>query len=713
MRRILASALACLALAGIPHPAGLRGQDIPASLVADRVTYDEATETLTATGGVEVLYAGRLLRARSITYDARAEVIRAEGPITLTEGEDAVILADAAELDADLQAGLIRGARLMVAGQLQLAAAEVRRTEDRYTTLHRVVASSCTVCPGDPTPIWAVRASRVTQDETSQRIYFDHATFEVLGLPVAYLPWLSVPDPRVPRASGFLMPEFRQSDIYGAGFRLPYYRVLGPTADATVTPFLTTDGAVLVEGEYRRRFLSGGFDLWAVLAIDDGMGERGRGAFSTLGAFEVGRGFTAEFDVNLASDREFLQQFDYSDADRLTSFARVERTLADEYLALGGIGFQSLREDEPTDTVPLVLPEFTYRRTVQLPGPAGHLGFDLEALGISRQVGLDMLRMGGGADWQGNWLLPRGVLAGAVAALEFDYYQVRNDPDTPDTSMLRITPVGSAELRWPLVRRTRSAAHVIEPIAQAVYSTEAADDDNPNEDSLLPEFDHTNLFSLNRFPGRDRDETGLRANLGVSYTRHDPSGWSMGFTVGRVVRAEGVADFSDGSGLAGRWSDYVAALSLSTSWGLTLSNRALFDDDAGFRRNELGVLYSHGRGDFAATYTYFAADDSNPLIGDVPEANEFLFDGRYRVLPNLELRGLWRYDLAASGSLRAGAGITYGNDCTEFDLSISRRFTSSDNVPPSTSIGFNVRLAGFGEAGERAWPERVCRAAPG
>lgn len=713
LRRIRAIALACLVLAGAPHTAGLRSQDMPANLVADSVTYDAETETLTATGGVEVLYAGRLLRARTITYDARAEVIRAEGPITLTDTEGNVVLADAAALDPDLQAGLLRGARVMVAGQIQLAAAEVRRSEDRYTTLYRVVASSCTVCPGNPTPLWAVRASRVTQDETRRRIYFDHATFEVMGLPVAYLPWMSVPDPREARASGFLAPDFLQSDIYGTGFRLPYYHVIGPAADATVTPFLTTNGAVLVEGEYRRRFSNGGFDLWGVLAIDDGMGDRGRGAFSTLGAFDVGRGFTAEFDVNLTSDREFLQQFDYSDADRLTSFARVERTLANEYLALGGIGFQSLREDEPSDTVPLILPEFAYRRTMDLPGAGGRLGFDLETLGVSRKVGLDMLRMGGGVDWSGDWILPRGVLAGATAGADFDFYEVRNDPDTPDTSMLRVTPVAAIELRWPLLRQTAHAAHVIEPIAQVVYSSDIADDDNPNEDSLLPEFDHTNLFSLNRFPGRDRQETGLRANLGVSYTRYDPSGWSVGFVLGRVVRAESIGDFSEGSGLAGRWSDYVAAISLTTSWGLTLSNRSLFDDDVIFRRNELGLRYTDERRDFAATYTYYAADDSNPLLGDVPEANEFLIDGSYRVLPNLALRGHWRYDVAESGSLRAGAGLTYGNDCTEFDLSISRRFTSSDNVPPSTSIGFNVRLAGFGEAGERAWPDRVCRAAPG
>ena len=38
-----------------------------------------------------------------------------------------------------------------------------------------------------------------------------------------------------------LAPRFLQSDIYGFGFKLPYYRVLGPSADATITPFVTTE----------------------------------------------------------------------------------------------------------------------------------------------------------------------------------------------------------------------------------------------------------------------------------------------------------------------------------------------------------------------------------------------------------------------------------------------------------------------------------------
>ena len=57
-----------------------------------------------------------------------------------------------------------------------------------------------------------------------------------------------------------------------------------------------------------------------------------------------------------------------------------------------------------------------------------------------------------------------------------------------------------------------------EPIAQIVYrgsSTVAPGITNDNALSFV--FDDTNLFSYDRFTGSDRQETGLRANIGGRY----------------------------------------------------------------------------------------------------------------------------------------------------------------------------------------------------
>jgi LPS-assembly protein len=696
-----------------PDPTPPTAQDLPATLLADRVTYEQETGLLVAEGSVEVLYRGRVLRAERLTYDQNADEIRVTGPIVLVDPETGVMLADAAALTPDLRTGLVEGARLLVADQLQLAAVEARRIDGRYAQLDRVIASTCTICAENPVPTWAVRASRVTQDPVAERIYFENATVEVYGLPIAWLPRLSIPDPAVRRASGFLPPEFSRSDIYGFSLRAPYYRVLGPSADLTFAPTLTTNGGVLIDGEYRRRMEGGGFDFFGVLALRDGLendiSPGGlRGAFSTSGNFRLEGDFDAYFDINLASDDDFLAQFDLSDADRLTSTVGVRRTRASDFLDISGTGFQSLLREEDTSRVPFILPELRYRRLVEDPVAGGLLSVDLAGLGVFRDVGRDVLRGGGGVDWRREWLLPRGVLAGVNAGAEGDVYRVWDDPVDGDQGFSRLAPTLGAEVRWPLVRLADGAEHVLEPIVQVFYTETLGDDDPPNEDSQLPEFDETNLFSPDRFPGRDRIERGLRANIGLVYTLRDARGWDLGVTVGRVLRDRDEDDFAAGSGLSGRRSDFVGALRLDLDDRISLVNRALFGSDFEFRRNEFGFLYDTPTAGLRATHVFLVEDSSNPTLGPQPETSEFAITGRIRPHPNWQFRADWRYDAVQSQNLRAGGGITYGNECAEFDVSVSRRFTSSDNVPASTTIGFGLRLAGLGAADGAAWATRVC-----
>lgn len=684
---------------------------LPASLIADQVTYDQKAGLLVAKGNVEVLYEGRVLKATAITYDQNAKLIRATGPVELSDPSRGVVLAELAELSPDISEALVESAQLLISGELQLAASEARRSQGRYTTLYRTVASSCTICAGSTTPTWQIRASRVIQDAEARRIYFENATLEVYGLPVGYIPQLSIPDPSVKRASGVLVPVLQHSSIYGFGAKLPYYWVLGPSADATLTPFLTTSGAQLMEGEYRQRFASGGFDFNGAIALNDGMGGTpGRGAAFATGQFSLpdfglGKGFTTSFDLALASDDSFLQQFDYSDTDLLTSTVGLQRTRANDYFGLYSYAFQSLREDEDTASIPFILPDFFYRRLMEAPVIGGRLGLSAQSLGVARPNSEDSFRIGGDVDWHRDWILPQGILASAGAVAGFDLYQVWNQQ--PDGLLLRGDPNINVELRWPFARASASAVHVIEPIVQVIWSDIWGQSDVPNNDSTLVEFDETNLFALNRFPGEDEIETGLRANLGVNYTRYDPAGWSMGVTVGQVIRAEPDPQFYESTGLSGQWSDVVAALTITFGNDFSLVNRALFDTDFTFNRNEFTVTYDAERAGLRASYVYLAEGD-NPYYGPQPETNEFGLDARYRVMPNWEVQGLWRYDVSTGQNLRTGGGLTYGNDCAEFDLSVSRRYTSSTNVPPSTSVGFSVHLAGLGGSSTRKWPADVC-----
>ena len=259
-RRLCLLALAWLALAA---PAAAQ----TAALLADQVEVT-GDETLVATGSVEVLFRDSRLRAESITYDGKTDTLIIGGPIVLEEGDGAVFLADVAELDADLQNGILRSARMVLDDQLQVAATEIQRVDGRYSQLYQTVASSCQVCADRPTPLWQIRARKVVHDEEERQLYFYNAQFRIGNVPVAYFPRLRMPDPTVDRYTGFLVPRIVDSSLIGTGLKLPYFVTLGDHADVTLTPFVTPNSRTL-ESRYRQAFRYGEIELNAAASKDD------------------------------------------------------------------------------------------------------------------------------------------------------------------------------------------------------------------------------------------------------------------------------------------------------------------------------------------------------------------------------------------------------------------------------------------------------------
>jgi LPS-assembly protein len=77
----------------------------------------------------------------------------------------------------------------------------------------------------------------------------------------------------------------------------------------------------------------------------------------------------------------------------------------------------------------------------------------------------------------------------------------------------------------------------------------------------------------------------------------------------------------------------------------------------------------------------------------------------YRVSDSWQSTLDYRYDFQQSRAASARLGLQYRNECVTVDLSLSRRFTSSTTILPTTDFGLTVSLAGFG-ANEDDRPRR-------
>ncbi len=699
--RLLARVLLSLVMLST---AALAQQDQSATLVADAIDYSSDTATLVATGNVEILQNGVRLRAQQISYDGENDLLQIIGPIYVKDADGTTIFANFGELSGDLQNGVLTQARLVYARQLQLAANEIRRTGGRYTQFYKTVASSCHVCESDPTPLWEIRAKRITHDAEERQLYFENATLRVLGAPVFYTPYLRLPDPTVERASGFLFPELRSNGDLGLGIRTPYFFTLGDHADLTLTPWVTTKGSRTLEGRYRRKFSFGEIEANGAVTEDNLGVQNIRSYLFVDGSFVLPKNFKATFDIELVSDPGYLLQYGYSDKDRLDSAINISRARRDQLISFDLVHYRSLRTSVDNRTVPTIVGDVVYKRRFEPSLIGGLASFELEAYGHRRRASFDatntglardIARLSGVANWRRDWVMSNGMLFATETELRVDSYQVIQDERVAFDDTTEVTPYAALEWRWPMLRQTANATHVLEPVVQVVWSQ---DKTRPvdNEDSVLVEFDEANLFRFSRFPGVDAQEAGARLNIGVTYTREDPDGWSLGLTVGRVLRDEARTQFPDSTGLNGRGSDWLLAAQLKIGERFDLINRAILDDQLSIARNEMRLNWSGDKFNLGSSFVWLEADTA---VGRPTDTSEIAFDGAYRVSRHWTLSSDLRYDFAQDRTTRAGIGLSYQNECARVDLSLSRRFTSSSIVTPTTDFSLSVQLAGFGARG--------------
>lgn len=667
---------------------------VPAILIADEITV-AADRELIARGNVEAFQGGVRLQAQEIRYDRVTGALTITGPIRLQDGPDITMLADAAELDETLRAGILTSARIVIDQQLQLTAAQVERVDERYNQLYRTAVTSCKTCDDGKPPLWQIRARRVIHDKEERQLYFDQAQFRIAGVPVFYFPRLRLPDPTVDRATGFLIPSFRSTSELGFGIKVPYFIALREDRDLLLTPYISSRTRTM-EFRYRQAFANGRINIDSAISDDDDRPGSTRVYLFGDGSFKLPNDFKLDFDIELTSDDDYLETYGYSSKDRLSSQIAISRAKRDEFTLGSFTVFQSLRDSENNSEIPTLIGDFYYQKRFFPVGWGGEFRLTANAHNHIRSsdediVGRDVTRFNTKAEYLQGWTLPGGLRAEGSAGFTGDIFNITQD-STTNQNQSQIAPFTTLALRFPMTRIDSSGAtQYLEPIGQIAY-TGASQLEIPNEESTLVEFDGGNLLALSRFPSPDRRERGTVGAYGVNWARYDPAGRETALTLGQVIRNETDSSFTDSSGLSGIRSDYLVAGQIKTLNGWAVTARSLFDSSFQFTKAEILGSYRHRRGQISGSYLWLTEDAAEDRDIDT---SEIFLDGGFDLAKNWKASADWRYDLEASRASDAGLGLTYFNECVEVDFSLRRRYTSSSTLEPSTSFGLSIGLRGF------------------
>jgi LPS-assembly protein len=322
---------------------------------AEEINYDYTNERVSAVGNVQIYFGESTLEADRVIYDQKTKRLHAEGNVRLTQKDGSVTRGEIMDLSDDYRDGFVDSLRIDAAEQTRFAATRAERSAGNFTVFHNGVYTACEACKDDPRkpPKWQVKAARMIHDQGEQMIYFEDARLEFFGVPFIYMPYFSAPDPSVKRKSGFLVPTYSTSTIYGVGVSVPYYWALAPDYDLTVTPMITTRQGPLLQAEWRQRLVNGAYAIRATgifqrdkdVFFNSGFPTPGyrdwRGSIETSGQFNLSDKWVWGWDGTLLSDKTYLQDYRLYRAPQSPDLLKSTPDSALSQLYLSGRGERS------------------------------------------------------------------------------------------------------------------------------------------------------------------------------------------------------------------------------------------------------------------------------------------------------------------------------------------------------------------------------------
>ncbi len=709
-----------------PPPAAAPVEELPIAFEADGASYDDKANTVSVFGNVVLRRGDQSVRADKLTWDRNSGQIIAEGNIRFVDQNGNQLFTDRIELTEELKAGAMQNMLLALREGGRLAANRTERGADESIVLHQAVYSACAVeddkgCPRDPS--WRIVARRVVYDPAAKKVRFSGARLELFGAPLIPLPYLVLSTDGRPQ-SGILIPDIRFSASNGVELSSTWYQRLGENRDLAITGYLYSETLPMVQAQYRALIPQGAYQVTGYATRSErisispapvGAKDEFRGYLFGNGRFQFDPRWSLTFSGRITTDRTFLRRYDISRDDRLRSMVDLERIGKNSYLSIAGWATQTLRVGDRQGQVPVALPLIDYRRRMTDPVLGGRIELQANSLMITRSSGQDTQRAFASARWDLRRITPLGQELTLTALARGDLYHSDENAKTATVSyrgndgwQARGVATAAIDVKWPLVGAFAGGTQIMTPRLQMVASPTLRNLAVPNEDARAIDLEDSNLFALNRFPGYDRIEDGVRFTYGLDWLWERPS-WRVSTTIGQSYRLTSRPTLlPSGTGLSARSSDIVGRTEVRWREVVKLTHRFRIDkDNLAVRRNEFDMAVGTRR--TYAEIGYLRLNRNiGPGIEDLKDREELRVAGRVGFARYWSVFGSGVFDLTGQSEaptlptadgyqpLRTRLGLAYDDNCLELGLTWRRDFVATGDARKGNTVQFYFSLKNLG-----------------
>lgn len=702
---------------------------------AQTLTVLQAQNLIIATGDVELSAEGYLIKAQRIVYNRGTYEVELFGDVAVRDPDGLVYVADKATLTGDFRQGFLENLIFQDEAGYWLSAAEAEIKPNRSLDLKDADITPCGTCVDDKGREigWRIKALRIVRNTEEKTIYFERPSMVFAGVPIATIPYLTIPDPSLTDYDELLKARLSYSTELGVGIAYPGFILHDPRTNLTLTPTIFTNQGVLGQLDWSHstkvtsvKVTGYGIYQFNPSAFSGKLGDRNlRGAVQAKTVYTPTEHLTIGGAYTLFSDRSFLT--DYDEGDREGSYAvnRVYGTYleGDSYIDGRIEQFVGLGESGAANEAKqaLIAPKIEANHVQELANDWGEVRLSGKLIHLERAD--DHATMVNGtphvfgfegakshltleAGWSKQWVAPGGLLIAPYLGARADLAQYDGASGYAGAPVADLvysaTPIAALDVSWPLVGTDSSGTkHYFAPRLQLVSRGGPVNTGITNDDAQSFVFDDSNLFSFNRFSGEDRQDSGTRLAIGGQYNADFGNGRWVDIVVGQSYQLGGsnamaVANPNQtglGSGADQSPSYIVAGIQGAPFDGVTLGAKTLINPQNGqVARGSIAGQYTTDIFSAGAFYSY-AHQSVSP--GATQDRHEVGGDVRIFVDDYWSVGAYTNYDIADQSFVSYGSDLSYDDGYLGGTIYYNR--SSANSLDPQDTIGAKLKLKMIGD----------------
>lgn len=674
----------------------------PVTVEADQLQ-GQMDETLRAEGNVTLRQGEDTLQADWLDYFIKRQQIRAGEQVHLQQpGRE--IRARQIDYQLDSKVGHAANPDFRFSNQekqLQGSAERLAFLGPKQYRLEDAKANTCS--PGDDA--WYLKAGTIDLDYTRNIGVARNARLEFQGVPILYSPWMDFPLDGG-RKSGLLFPTIKTgSDGFEA--TVPYYWNIAPNLDATISPrYIQQRGVLLgLEGRYLQPDFNG--EVYTEQLPDDRKNGHSRFLWKARHWQDLGQGLSGGVNASYVSDDNYLKDLgDRASALDGTNLLR-EGWLAYQQdwgsLTLRAQRYQTLQTqtqkiDEPYARVPqldLRMGKTFGQIDTQLESELTRFGHSSKRTG-NRLVVYPTVSYG----FERSWGFVRPKLG-----WHYTRYDLDNSAGQAGQQLQRSLPVFSLDSGLYFDRQStlfgQAMQQTLEPRLYYVRIPAKDQSQLPNFDTSENDFNYAQLFTENRFSGWDRINSADQLTAALTSRHIDAQGMErLRLAIGQRFYLD-----KDNTMLDGKSSLREEASSdILMTIGGDLNHALRFDSAYQYNvtssrseRFNAQLRYTPEAGKTASIRYRYGRDEKLGIGEERGTLRQIDIAGQWPLAPRWYGVARYNYSLRDKKALEQLAGVEYNDGCWSLRL-VGQRYVTDVNQRKN-AVFIQLELKDFSSVG--------------